>query len=125
MFVTPGMPGRDYHRCYERMRVCWYSWPASSLPTTDPSVRGDFDRAVGYLGPDLMMCTKVSARGQDHVPNWVDPYWGCEARSAVNVTVEQVHLYDPVAIVDRPALSRRGAPWARGGARCSPVRIVA
>ena len=28
-----------------------------------------FDSAVGHLGPDPVACTKVSARGRDHIPN--------------------------------------------------------
>jgi hypothetical protein len=66
----------------------------------------DLDREVGRLGPDLVVCSRLTAQVEDRAPNWVELYPGCGARSVVSVrgersTIEEIQLSDLLAVVDR------------------------
>ena len=66
----------------------------------------DLDSEVGRLGPDLVVCNRVTARVENDVPNWVELYPFCEARSVVNLrgertTIEEIQLSDLLSVIDR------------------------
>jgi hypothetical protein len=66
----------------------------------------DLDREVERLGPDLVVCSRLTARVEDHTPSWVELYPNHGARSVVSVlgkrsTVEEIHLSDLLSIIDR------------------------
>jgi hypothetical protein len=66
----------------------------------------DLDREVERLGPDLVVCSQLTTRIQDHAPSWVELYPDREARSEVSVggersTVEEIQLSDLLSIIDR------------------------
>ena len=66
----------------------------------------DLDSEVGRLSPDLVVCSRATARVESQVPNWVELYPCCEARSVVNLrgertTIEEIQLSDLLSIVDR------------------------
>jgi len=66
----------------------------------------NLDREVGRLGPDLVLCSRLTARVEDSVPNWVELYPGCGSRSIVSLrgersTIEEIQLSDLLYIVDR------------------------
>jgi hypothetical protein len=74
----------------------------------------DLDREVERLDPDLVVCTRLTARVEDRAPNWVELYPDCEAHSVVSVlgersTVEKIQLSDLLSIIYRAKrLSRPG-----------------
>jgi hypothetical protein len=66
----------------------------------------DLDREVECLGPDLVVCSRLTARVEDHAPSWVELYPNHQSRSVVSVlgersTVEEIHLSDLLSIIDR------------------------
>jgi hypothetical protein len=66
----------------------------------------NLDQEVGRLGPDLVVCSRLTARVEDSVPNWVELYPGCGSRSFVSLrgersTIEEIQLSDLLHIVDR------------------------
>jgi hypothetical protein len=55
----------------------------------------DLDREVERLGPDLVVCSRLTARVEDHAPNWIELYPDWEAHSVISVlgersTVEEI-----------------------------------
>ncbi len=65
----------------------------------------DLDREVERLAPDLVVCSRLSERVEDRVPNWVELYPGCGSRSVVSQrgersTFEEIELSDLLSIVD-------------------------
>lgn len=66
----------------------------------------DLDREVGRLDPDLVVCSRLTARVENHAPNWVELYPGCGPRSVVSVrgersTIEEIQLSDLLSVVDK------------------------
>jgi hypothetical protein len=66
----------------------------------------DLDGEVERLGPDLVVCDRVTARVATHVPNWVELYPDYGPRSVVSVrgertTIEEIQLPDLLSILDR------------------------
>jgi hypothetical protein len=65
----------------------------------------DLDREVGRLGPDLVVCSRLTAWVENRAPNWVQLYSGYGPRSVVSVrgersTIEEIQLSDLLSIVD-------------------------
>ena len=65
----------------------------------------DLDREVERLAPDLVVCSRLSERVEDRVPNWVELYPGFGSRSVVSLrgersTFEEIELSDLLSIVD-------------------------
>jgi hypothetical protein len=61
---------------------------------------------VERLGPDLVVCSRLTARVEDHAPRW-----GYGAYSVVSVlgersTVDEIQLSDLLSIMDRTKRSR-------------------
>ena len=55
----------------------------------------DLDREVERLGPDLVVCSRLTASVEDHAPNWIELYPDWEAHSVISVlgessTVEEI-----------------------------------
>jgi hypothetical protein len=68
--------------------------------------RKDLDREVERLGPDLVVCSRLTSQVEDHAPSWVELYPNHGARSVVSVlgersTVEEIQLSDLLSIIDR------------------------
>jgi hypothetical protein len=66
----------------------------------------DLDREVERLGPDLVVCSRLTARVEDHAPSWVELYPNSGAHSVISVlgersTVEEIQLSDLLSIIDR------------------------
>jgi hypothetical protein len=66
----------------------------------------DLDREVGRLGPDLVVCSRLTASVEDRAPNWVELYPGYASRSLVSLrgersTVEEIQLSDLLSAIDR------------------------
>ncbi len=66
----------------------------------------DLEREVERLGPDLVVCSRLTSRIEDHAPSWVELYPNHGARSVVSVlgersTVEEIQLSDLLSVVDR------------------------
>jgi hypothetical protein len=66
----------------------------------------DLDREVERLGPDLVVCSRLTARVEDHAPSWVELYPNHGTRSVVSVlgersTVEEIQLSELLSIIDR------------------------
>jgi hypothetical protein len=66
----------------------------------------DLDREVERLGPDLVVCSRLTARVEDHAPSWVELYPNHGVCSVVSVlgersTVEGIQLSDLLSIIDR------------------------
>jgi hypothetical protein len=66
----------------------------------------DLDREVERLDPDLVVCSRLTARVEDHAASWVELYPDHEPRSVVSVlgarsTVEEIQLSDLLSIIDR------------------------
>jgi hypothetical protein len=66
----------------------------------------DLDREVERLGPDLVVCSWLTARVEDHAPSWVELYPNHGPRSVVSVlgersTLEEIQLSDLLSIIDR------------------------
>jgi hypothetical protein len=65
----------------------------------------DLDREVGRLGPDLVVCSRRTARVENHAPNWIELYPDYGPRSVVSVrgersTIEEIQLSDLLSVVD-------------------------
>jgi hypothetical protein len=65
----------------------------------------DLDREVKRLGPDLVVCSRVTAGVEDRAPSWVELYPNHGARSVVSVLgersiVEEIQLADLLSIID-------------------------
>jgi hypothetical protein len=66
----------------------------------------DLDREVERLDPYLVVCSRLTARVEDHAPSWVELYPDSEAHSVISVrgersTVEEIKLSDLLSIIDR------------------------
>jgi hypothetical protein len=66
----------------------------------------DLDEEVERLGPDLVVCDRITARVQVKTPYWVELYAGYEDRSVVSIRgersiIEQIQLADLLSIIDR------------------------
>lgn len=66
----------------------------------------DLDREVDRLAPDLVVCSRLTARVENRAPSWIELYPGCGSWSVVNVrgersTVEEIQFSDLLSIVDR------------------------
>ncbi len=66
----------------------------------------DLIREVERLDPDLVVCSRLTARVEDHAASWVELYPDCKAHSVVSVlgersTVEKMQLSDLLSIIDR------------------------
>jgi len=66
----------------------------------------DLDREVKRLGPDLVVCSRLTSWIEDRVPSWVELYPNHGAHSVVSVlgersTVEEMQLSDLLSIIDR------------------------
>jgi hypothetical protein len=72
----------------------------------------DLDREVERLGPDLVVCSRLTARVENHAPSWVELYPNFEAHAVVSVlgersTVADIQLSDLFSIIDRAGRSPR------------------
>src|SRR5215217_3495761 len=66
----------------------------------------DLDREVERLGPDLVVCSRLTASVEDHAASWVELYPDHELRSVISVlgersTVEEIQLSDLLSIIER------------------------
>ena len=66
----------------------------------------DLDREVGRLGPDLVVCSRLTPRVENHAPNWIELYPDYGPRSVVSVhgersTIEEIQLSDLLSVLDR------------------------
>ena len=66
----------------------------------------DLDREVERLGPDLVVCSRLTAWVENRAPNWVELYPEYGQRSVVGVgeersTIEEIQLSDLLSVVDR------------------------
>jgi hypothetical protein len=66
----------------------------------------DLDRKAERLDCDLVVCTRLTARVEDHTPSWVEPYPDSETHSVVSApgehsSVEKIQLSDLPSIIDR------------------------
>src|SRR5918997_2746652 len=113
------LPRRGYHRPMHGTRVLvacellsYRQALATALRELRPGAevfeaeKEDLDREVERLGPDLVVCSRLTARVEDHAASWVElyPYHG--RRSVVSVlgersTVEEIQLSDLLSIIDR------------------------
>jgi hypothetical protein len=71
----------------------------------------DLDREVGRLGPDLVVCSRLTARVEDLAPNWVELYPGRGSWSVISLhgrrsTVEEIQLSDLLSAIDGSVGSR-------------------
>ena len=116
-----GVPGRGYHPRMNGARVLvacelksYREAIASAFRVLRPDVEvfeaeeEDLDREVERLAPDLVVCSRLSERVEDRVPNWVELYPGCGSRSVVSLrgersTFEEIELSDLLSIVDNTA----------------------
>jgi hypothetical protein len=66
----------------------------------------DLDREMERLGPDLVVCSRLTARVEVHTASWVELYPNHGASSVVSVlgersTFEEIQLSDLLSILDR------------------------
>ena len=66
----------------------------------------DLDREVERLGPDLVVCSRLTTRIEDRAPSWVELYPNHGPQSEVSVlgersTVQEIQLSDLLSIIDR------------------------
>ena len=66
----------------------------------------DLDGEVERLGPDLVVCSRLTSRIEDRAPSWVELYPNHGAHSVVSVlgersTVKEIQLCDLLSIIDR------------------------
>ena len=69
------------------------------------SEKEDLDREVERLDPDLVVCSRLTARVEDRAASWVELYPDHEPHSVVSVlgersTVEEIQLSDLLSIID-------------------------
>lgn len=86
----------------------------------------DLDEEVDRLGPDLVVCDRVTSGVEIKTPYWVELYAGYEDRSVVSIQgersiIEQIQLADLISIIDRAGRrdrleAGRALPTGRGGA---------
>src|SRR3712207_6051050 len=114
-----GVPAKGYHRPMSGTRVlvaCELQSYRQSYATIFRELRPevevfeaeaeDLDREVERLGPDLVVCSRLTARVVDHAPSWVELYPNHGDRSVVSVlgersTLEEIQLSDLLSIIDR------------------------
>jgi hypothetical protein len=65
----------------------------------------DLDREVGRLDPDLVVCSRLTARVEKRAPNWVELYPEYGPHSVVSVrgersTIEGIQLSDLLSVLD-------------------------
>jgi hypothetical protein len=114
-----GIPAKGYHRRMNVTRVlvaCELQSYRQSFAAIFRELRPDvevfeveaedLDREVERLGPDLVVCSRLTARVEDRAPSWVELYPNFEAHSVVSVlgersTVEEIQLSDLLSIIDR------------------------
>src|SRR3712207_5533595 len=113
------VPGRAYHRPMNATRILvalelqsYRQALAAAFRELRPDVevfeaeKEDLDREVERLGPDLVVCSRLTTRVEDHAPSWVELYPNHGPRSVVSVlgersTVEEIQLSDLLSIIDR------------------------
>ena len=66
----------------------------------------NLDEEVERLGPDLVVCDRVTTGVEIKTPYWVELYAGYEDRSVVSIQgersiIEQIQLADLISIIDR------------------------
>jgi hypothetical protein len=66
----------------------------------------DLDREVERLGPDLVVCSRLTSRIVERAPSWVELYPNHGAHSVVSVlgahsTIREIQLSDLLSIIDR------------------------
>ena len=66
----------------------------------------DLDREVERLGPDLVVCSRLTSRIEDSAPSWVELYPNHGALSVVSVlgkrsTIREIQLSDLLSVIDR------------------------
>lgn len=69
------------------------------------AAKEDLDREVERLAPDLVVCSRLTARVENYAASWVELYPDHEASSVVSVlgersTVEKIQLSDLLSIID-------------------------
>jgi|SRR5829696_6009402 hypothetical protein len=77
----------------------------------------DLDWEVGRLGPDLVVCSRLTAWVENRAPNWVELYPEYGQRSVVSVrgersTIEEIQLSDLLSVIDETV--KKGFNRARG-----------
>ena len=114
-----GIPGCAYHPLMNDARVLvacelksYRETIAAAFRTLRPDAEGfesekeNLDREVGRLGPDLVVCSRLTARIEDRVAVWVGLYPECCPRSVVSVrgersTIEEIQLSDLLSVIVR------------------------
>jgi hypothetical protein len=114
-----GVPGRGYHHPVNGTRILvacelqtYRQALAAAFRELRPDIevfeaeKEDLDREVERLGPDLVVCSWLTARVEDHAPSWVELYPNHGPRSVVSVlgersTLEEIQLSDLLSIIDR------------------------
>ena len=66
----------------------------------------DLDREVERLGPDLVVCSRLTTQIEDRAPSWVELYPNHGPHSVVSVlgersTIREIQLSDLLSIIDR------------------------
>ena len=66
----------------------------------------DLEKEVERLGPDLVVCSRLTSRIEARAPSWVELYPNHGAHSVVSVlgersTVEEMQLADLLSLIDR------------------------
>jgi hypothetical protein len=69
----------------------------------------DLDREVGRIGPDLVVCSRLTARVENRAPNWVELYPGYGSHSVVSVrgersTIEEIQLSHLLSVIDETVI---------------------
>lgn len=72
----------------------------------------NLDEEVERLGPDLVICDRVTTGVEIKTPYWVELYAGYENRSVVSIhgersIIEQIQLADLISIIDRVGQTAR------------------
>ena len=71
----------------------------------------DLEQAVGRIGPDLVVCSRLTAWVEHRAPNWVELYPNYGPHSFVSVrgersTIEEIQLSDLLLVLDLSVLDR-------------------
>ena len=115
------LPGRSYHPSMNGTRILvtcelksYREAIAAAFRVLRPDIEvfeaeeEDLDRELGRLAPDLVLCSRLTARVKDSVSSWVELYPGCGSQSFVSLrgersTFEEIQLSDLLSIVDKTA----------------------
>jgi hypothetical protein len=65
----------------------------------------DLDREAGRIGPDLVVCSRLTSWVENRAPNWVELYPGYGSQSVVSVrgersTIEEIQLSHLLSVID-------------------------